>query len=107
MIDNLKKDISDNLSRIPLGGGMVEVSNATSKVGSSSRLRFTGATVTNDADGGIKIAISGGSVSDDVYGAGWDGDTATAPSKNAVYDKIETMGGGVTESFVIAMATVL
>jgi hypothetical protein len=32
-------------------------------------------------------------VSDAAYGAGWDGDTTVAPSKNAVYDKIETLGG--------------
>lgn len=32
-------------------------------------------------------------VSDAAYGAGWNGNT-DAPSKNAVYDKIETMGGG-------------
>lgn len=32
-------------------------------------------------------------VSDTVYGAGWNGDTTTAPSKNAVYDKIETLIG--------------
>lgn len=30
-------------------------------------------------------------VSDDVYGAGWNGITDIAPSKNAVYDKIETL----------------
>ena len=36
-------------------------------------------------------------VSDAVYGVGWNGDTTTAPSKNAVYDKIETIGGGVTD----------
>jgi len=36
---------------------------------------------------------SAGSVSDAVYGAGWNGDTTVAPSKNAVYDKIETLGG--------------
>jgi hypothetical protein len=33
----------------------------------------------------------GGSVSDGVYGIAWDGDTAVAPSRNAVYDKIETL----------------
>lgn len=32
-------------------------------------------------------------VSDAAYGAGWNGDT-DAPTKNAVYDKIETIGGG-------------
>jgi hypothetical protein len=36
-----------------------------------------------------------GSVSDTAYDAGtWDGVTTTAPSKNAVRDKIETLGGG-------------
>lgn len=34
-----------------------------------------------------------GKVSDTAYGVGWNGDTTTAPSKNAVYDKIETLGG--------------
>jgi hypothetical protein len=37
---------------------------------------------------------TGGSVSDAAYGAGWNGDTTTAPSKNAVYDKIQTLAGG-------------
>lgn len=45
-------------------------------------------------------------VTDDAYGAGWNGSTAV-PTKNAVYDKIESMGGGVTEAFVIAMAVAL
>lgn len=30
-------------------------------------------------------------VSDTAYGSGWNGDTTVAPSKNAVYDKIESM----------------
>lgn len=33
----------------------------------------------------------GSSVSDDLYGAGWNGVTTIAPSKNAVYDKINSM----------------
>lgn len=33
-------------------------------------------------------------VSDTVYGAGWNGDTGVAPSKNAVYDKIESVIAG-------------
>lgn len=39
----------------------------------------------------IERGKSGGSVSDTVYGAGWNADTTTAPSKNAVYDKIEAI----------------
>lgn len=41
-----------------------------------------------------ELAGGGASVSDDAYGAGWDGVTTIAPSKNAVYDKIETISGG-------------
>jgi len=37
---------------------------------------------------------SGGSISDDAYGASWDGDTTTGASRNAIYDKIETLAGG-------------
>lgn len=36
----------------------------------------------------------GASVDDTAYGETWNGDTTTAPSKNAVYDKIETLAGG-------------
>ena len=39
----------------------------------------------------MRAENAGGSVSDTVYGAGWNGDTTVAPSKNAVYDKIETL----------------
>ncbi len=46
-----------------------------------------------NSDGTLPISGGGGaSVSDDVYDATWDGDTTDAPSKNAVYDKIETIG---------------
>ena len=39
-------------------------------------------------------SIGGGAAEDDVYGVGWNGDS-DAPSKNAVYDKIELMLTGV------------
>lgn len=42
----------------------------------------------------LKSEAGGGTVSDAVYDASWNGNTTTAPSKNAVYDKIETLGGG-------------
>jgi len=53
-----------------------------------------------DGAGTITAAVEGtdylGSnrISDDVYGAGWDGVTDVAPSKNAVYDAISGLGGG-------------
>lgn len=38
-------------------------------------------------------------VSNTAYGAGWDGDTTVAPSKNAVYDIVETKAGLTSPSF--------
>lgn len=43
-----------------------------------------------NSDGTVPIS-GGSSVSDDAYGAGWNGATTTAPSQNAIYDKIETL----------------
>lgn len=41
-----------------------------------------------------KIGDTAGLVSDTAYGASWDNVTDVAPSKNAVYDKIQTLAGG-------------
>lgn len=40
------------------------------------------------------------SVDDTVYGISWDGDTSKAASKNALYDKIESISGGGTGDVV-------
>lgn len=55
-----------------------------------------------------QLAVFAGDVSvpDEAYGSGWNG-SLEVPTKNAVYDKIESLGGGVTEAQVIAYATVL
>ena len=46
-------------------------------------------------------------VSDEAYGAGWNG-SLQVPTKNAIYDKIETIsGGGITEELAIAYAVAL
>lgn len=42
----------------------------------------------------IKAAYADALVSDTAYAASWDGVTGIAPSKNAVYDKINSLGGG-------------
>lgn len=49
------------------------------------------------------------SISDATYGVGWNGVTDVAPSKNAVYDKIETLSAasGISESLAIAYAVSL
>lgn len=44
-------------------------------------------------------------VSDTVYGSGWNGITTIAPSKNAVYDKIETVSTITTDGWVPAGET--
>lgn len=45
--------------------------------------------------------LTSANISDTAYGASWDGDTTTAPSKNAIYDKIQTMGGtGTVTDFI-------
>ena len=40
-------------------------------------------------------------VPDEAYGAGWDGDLSV-PTKNALYDKIQTLGGGSTAAKLAA-----
>jgi len=40
------------------------------------------------------LSATGGYVSDTEYGESWDGVTNVAPSKNAIYDKIEALAGG-------------
>ena len=52
-------------------------------------------------------ADGGGSVSDTVYGAGWNGDTTVAPSKNAVYDKIETLFSSASIDTSAELAAIL
>ena len=47
----------------------------------------------------IDQAGGGGSVSDTVYGAGWNADTTTAPSKNAVYDQVELKANLASPTF--------
>lgn len=44
----------------------------------------------------LDAKLTSSSISDTVYGAGWNADTTHAPSKNAVYDKIETISAGTT-----------
>jgi len=71
-----------------------------------TKFNFVGAgvTVTEPVADEITVTIHGGgggggggaSVSDIAYAVSWNGDTATAPSKNAVYDKIVTMDSAIS-----------
>lgn len=63
----------------------------------------------DDTDPANPIVAADSQVSNAVYDASWNGDTTTAPSKNAVYDKIETIsaGSGIAEELAIAYAVAL
>lgn len=66
----------------------------TISLGAGYSLHTDGARLTIiDASGGL---VTGVNVSDIAYAAGWNGETKVAPSKNAVYDKIQTILGDVT-----------
>lgn len=41
---------------------------------------------------------------DTAYGASWDNDTVEAPSKNAVYDKIESIDPSQMKKYIWIMA---
>lgn len=56
-------------------------------------VQVEGKTLANLTDGGTFAADI--SVPDEAYGVGWNG-SLEVPTKNAVYDKIETLGGGAT-----------
>lgn len=55
-----------------------------------------GTVLTSDGTDVSWQAAGTGSVEDDVYGAGWDGDITHAPSQNSVYDKVSVMDTDVT-----------
>jgi len=62
---------------------------------SHSDTTATGAELETLTDGSTTaLHAHAGGADDTAYASSWNGVTATAPSKNAVYDKIETMGGG-------------
>ena len=67
-----------------------------SLVDNVSEIDFTGNGVagSNVGDAVTETIDGGGAVSDAVYGAGWNGVTDVAASKNAIYDKIESFAGG-------------
>jgi hypothetical protein len=55
-----------------------------------------------DTNCDVAAPLTSSSISDTVYGAGWNGVTTIAPSKNAIYDKIETLGTVSSVSVVTA-----
>ena len=74
-----------------------EKNTASGYAGLSASSKLAGAqqvygTIANTACEGNDARLTA-EVSDSVYSAGWDGITVIAPSKNAIYDKIQTLLG--------------
>ena len=75
-------------------------------VASHSDTTATGAELEELTDGSTTTLHAHASpVEDDVYGAGWNGDTANAPSQNAVYDKINAMDTTIASNTSHALLT--
>lgn len=77
--------------------------------GPAGIIDVVGAGINATVTGGIATITvgGGGSVSDTAYGSGWNGTTTTAPSQNAVYDKIEALVAGGGESTSVANTTTI
>lgn len=68
---------------------------ASADVTDATNVAAAGAVMNTGAEtiAGVKTFSSDPLIPDEVYGAGWNG-SLEPPTKNAVYDKIETIGGG-------------
>lgn len=58
-----------------------------------------------DVDCDVRSPLTSVNISDAVYGAGWDADTTHAASKNAIYDKIETITAGAGTVTSVSVVT--
>lgn len=77
--------------------------NTTQNIAKLSNLTANGFVKTSGGDGTLSIDtntyLTSTSISDTAYGVGWNGDTTTAPSKNAVYDEIELRATKASPTF--------
>lgn len=101
----------DNTWATPAGSG--DVSKVGTPVNNQVGVWTGDGTLEGDADltfdtSTNTLATGIVTVSDDAYGAGWNGSNAV-PTKNAVYDKIETIsaGSGISEELAIVYAVSL
>jgi hypothetical protein len=80
-------------------GNVVDVSNTSmDATGTNSKFTMANLWVYIKAKADL-VYLTSSSISDTAYGAGWNGDTTNAPSKNAVYDEIELRATKSSPSF--------
>lgn len=89
-------------AQITAGAGLTKTGNTIDAVGTANRIVVAANTIDIGSDvatlsgvetfGGAKTFTLDPIIPDEVYGAGWNG-SLEPPTKNAVYDKIETLGG--------------
>lgn len=92
--DATTADVSDSLNRRYVSDAQLTVIQNTS--GTNTGDNATNTTSNSYADG---------KVSDTAYGSGWNGVTSIAPSKNAVYDRLESGLVGTTVAYVEKTST--
>ncbi len=102
--------LDDNKTYRWSGSAYVEIS-ASLALGETSATAYRGdrGKVAYDYSQVGHVPLAGGtmsgdlSVPDEAYGPGWNG-SSEVPTKNALYDKIELLGGGITEAQVRVIA---
>ena len=97
-VENLKDYIDKRIKEIPQP--QLRMASGSSSLRALTDVDISG--LSQDAQGNYILGGSGASVSDEAYGGSWDGVTDEAPSKNAIFDKIESLFGG---SFTVATST--
>lgn len=103
---NVKTTTQDIADLASAGSGHV-IEDEGTPLTQRANMNFVGAGVTATDAGGKTVVTIPASISDTAYDAtSWDGVTDVAPSKNAIRDKIETMGSltGAQDLFITAPA---
>lgn len=107
----------DNLASVAINAALVLGTSDAFALGSATKmwsdLFLADGAVVNFNNGNATITHSAGlltsnvdiAVPDEAYGAGWNGSTEV-PTKNAVYDKIETLGGAGATTALDNLASV-
>ena len=103
-LDTIKSDTATNTSN--LSDNTTDIANIRSTTGTVdgdvNMGVFTGGTISDNVSAKVGMQEletsleTKGTVDDTGYGASWNGVSAVAPSKNAVYDKIELVNTAVT-----------